>query len=55
MNQQAMAAIENALLDVKAKALGAPVHEMFRRPGAPIACRSTGRIAAVYRFRNAES
>ena len=29
MNQQAMAAIENALLDVKAKALGIPVHALF--------------------------
>jgi galactonate dehydratase len=30
--QQAIAAIENALLDVKAKALGVPVYEMFRGP-----------------------
>ncbi len=30
--QQAIAAIENALLDVKAKALGIPVYEMFRGP-----------------------
>ncbi len=30
--QQAIAAIENALLDVKAKALGIPVYEMFSGP-----------------------
>ena len=29
INQQAMAAIENALLDVKAKSLGVPVYELF--------------------------
>jgi len=32
INQQAMAAIENALLDVKAKALGIPVYELFGGP-----------------------
>src|SRR4030081_3148378 len=32
INQQAMAAIENALLDVKAKALGVPVHALFGGP-----------------------
>src|SRR5215207_4101751 len=32
LNQQAMAAIENALLDVKAKALGIPVYELFGGP-----------------------
>src|SRR5947208_7020780 len=32
INQQAMAAIENALLDVKAKALGVPVYELFGGP-----------------------
>src|SRR5258708_9510716 len=32
MNAQAMAAIENALLDVKAKALGVPVYELFGGP-----------------------
>jgi galactonate dehydratase len=46
LNQQAMAAIENALLDVKAKALGIPVHALFGGRCA-IACRSTGRIAAA--------
>src|SRR4051795_569055 len=32
INQQAMAAIENALLDVKAKALGVPVYALFGGP-----------------------
>src|SRR6195256_5061430 len=32
INQQAMAAIENALLDVKAKALGIPVYALFGGP-----------------------
>jgi galactonate dehydratase len=32
ISQQAMAAIENALLDVKAKALGIPVYELFGGP-----------------------
>jgi L-alanine-DL-glutamate epimerase-like enolase superfamily enzyme len=32
MNAQAIAAIENALLDVKAKALGVPVHALFGGP-----------------------
>ena len=32
VNQQAIAAIENALLDVKAKALGVPVYELFGGP-----------------------
>lgn len=32
INQQAIAAIENALLDVKAKALGVPVHALFGGP-----------------------
>ena len=30
--QQAIGAIENALLDIKAKALGIPVYEMFGGP-----------------------
>src|SRR3978361_2203429 len=33
INQQAIAAIENALLDVKAKALGVPVYALFGGPG----------------------
>jgi L-alanine-DL-glutamate epimerase-like enolase superfamily enzyme len=53
LNQQAMAAIENALLDVKAKALGVPVYELF---GGPI--RDRLRLywshCGSYRFRNAE-
>src|SRR3954470_11586414 len=32
MNQQAIAAIENALLDIKAKALGVPVYALFGGP-----------------------
>jgi L-alanine-DL-glutamate epimerase-like enolase superfamily enzyme len=32
VNQQAIGAIENALLDVKAKALGVPVYELFGGP-----------------------
>src|SRR3954462_4017179 len=32
VNQQAIAAIENALLDVKAKALGVPVYALFGGP-----------------------
>ena len=32
MNAQAIAAIENALLDIKAKALGVPVYELFGGP-----------------------
>ena len=48
--QQAIGAIENALLDVKAKALGMPVYELL---GGPVRDRSAstgrtaGRIAAV--------
>ena len=45
INQQAIAAIENALVDLKAKALGVPVYEML---GGPVRerCGSIGRIAA---------
>src|SRR5688572_14768144 len=32
VNQRAIAAIENALLDIKAKALGIPVYELFGGP-----------------------
>ena len=53
MNQQAMAAIENALLDVKAKSLGVPVYELFGgkvRDRLPLYWSHCG----SYRFRNAE-
>src|SRR5437868_13141654 len=45
INQMAIAAIENALVDIKAKALGVPVYEMLGGRCA-IACSSIGRIAA---------
>jgi galactonate dehydratase len=44
VNQMAIAAIENALVDIKAKALGVPVYEMLGGPAT--ACSSIGRIAA---------
>ena len=47
--QQAIAAIENALVDVKAKALGVPVCEMLGGPGrtaAPTACTTPRRWAS---------
>src|ERR1700704_601956 len=53
INQQAIAAIENALLDVKAKGLGVPVYEMLGgrvRPRLPLYWSHCG----SYRFRNAE-
>src|SRR4029077_19929408 len=53
INQQAMAAIENALLDVKAKSLGVPVYELFGgkvRDRLPLYWSHCG----SYRFRNAE-
>src|SRR4029450_6675981 len=53
LNQQAMAAIENALLDVKAKALGVPVHALFGgpvRPRLPLYWSHCG----SYRLRNAD-
>ena len=51
--QQAMAAIENALLDVKAKALGVPVYALF---GGPVRDRLPlyWSHCGSYRFRNAE-
>jgi L-alanine-DL-glutamate epimerase-like enolase superfamily enzyme len=52
INQQAMAAIENALLDVKAKSLGVPVYELFGgkvRDRLPLYWSHCG----SYRFRNA--
>ena len=36
VNQRAMAAIENALLDIKGKSLGVPVYELF---GGPVRTR----------------
>ncbi len=53
MNQQAMAAIENALIDIKAKALGIPVCELF---GGPVRDRLPlyWSHCGSYRFRNAE-
>src|SRR5882724_2449204 len=53
LNQQAMAAIENALLDVKAKALGVPVHALF---GGPVRDRLPlyWSHCGSYRLRNAE-
>jgi L-alanine-DL-glutamate epimerase-like enolase superfamily enzyme len=45
VNQRAIAAIENALLDIKGKALGVPVYELFGGPVAGVS-PSTGRIAA---------
>src|SRR4029450_2596660 len=53
LNQQAMAAIENALLDVKAKALGVPVHALF---GGPVRDRLQlyWSHCGSYRFRNAD-
>jgi L-alanine-DL-glutamate epimerase-like enolase superfamily enzyme len=52
INQQAMAAIENALLDVKAKALGIPVYELF---GGPVRDRLPlyWSHCGSYRLRNA--
>jgi L-alanine-DL-glutamate epimerase-like enolase superfamily enzyme len=53
INQQAMAAIENALLDVKAKSLGVPVYELFGgkvRERLPLYWSHCG----SYRFRNAD-
>ena len=52
INQQAMAAIENALLDVKAKALGIPVYALF---GGPIRDRLPlyWSHCGGYRFRSA--
>ncbi|MEA2882974.1 MAG: hypothetical protein QOH32_2230 [Bradyrhizobium sp.] len=53
INQQAIAAIENALLDVKAKALGVPVHALF---GGPVRDRLPlyWSHCGSYRLRNAD-
>lgn len=53
INQQAMAAIENALLDVKAKALGVPVYALF---GGPVRDRLPlyWSHCGSYRLRNAD-
>jgi L-alanine-DL-glutamate epimerase-like enolase superfamily enzyme len=52
VNQQAIAAIEHALLDVKAKALGVPVYELF---GGPLRTRIDVYFShcGTYRFRRA--
>jgi galactonate dehydratase len=53
INQQAIAAIENALLDVKAKALGVPVYALF---GGPVRDRLPlyWSHCGSYRLRNAD-
>ncbi|MBN8900453.1 MAG: hypothetical protein BGO51_01965 [Rhodospirillales bacterium 69-11] len=53
VNQRAIAAIENALLDLKAKALGVPVYELF---GGPVRTRIPvyWSHCATYRVRNHE-
>ena len=54
VNQRAMAAIENALLDIKGKALGVPVYELF---GGPVRDRIPvyWSHCGTYRVRNAEA
>ena len=44
VNQRAIAAIENALLDIKAKALGVPVYELF---GGPVRDAHSGLLVAL--------
>jgi len=53
LNQQAIAAIENALLDIRGKDLGLPVHALF---GGPVRTRIPVYWShmATYRIRNAE-
>ena len=53
LNHQAMAAIENALLDIKGKALGVPVYALF---GGPVRDRIPvyWSHCGTYRVRNAE-
>ena len=53
VNQRAIAAIENALLDIKAKALGVPVYELF---GGPVRTRIPvyWSHCGTYRVRNHE-
>ena len=54
VNQRAIAAIENALLDIKGKALGIPVYELF---GGPVRDRIPvyWSHCGTYRVRNAEA
>ena len=54
VNQRAIAAIENALLDIKGKALGVPVYELF---GGPVRDRIPvyWSHCGTYRVRNAEA
>ena len=53
VNQRAIAAIENALLDIKGKALGVPVYELF---GGPVRARIPvyWSHCGTYRVRNHE-
>ena len=53
VNQRAIAAIENALLDIKGKALGVPVYELF---GGPVRTRIPvyWSHCGTYRVRNHE-
>ena len=44
VNQRAIAAIENALLDIKGKALGVPVYELF---GGPVRHADSGVLVAL--------
>jgi L-alanine-DL-glutamate epimerase-like enolase superfamily enzyme len=49
LNHQAIAAIENALLDIKGKALGVPVYALFGgpvRPRIPVYCSHVGMMRA---------
>ncbi len=46
VNHEAIAAIENACLDVKGKALGVPVYA-YSRAGSATASTSIGRTAAA--------
>jgi L-alanine-DL-glutamate epimerase-like enolase superfamily enzyme len=54
VNQRAIAAIENALLDIKGKALGVPVYELF---GGPVRTRIPvyWSHCGTYRVRNHEA
>src|SRR6478735_6110945 len=47
INQQAIAAIENALVDIKAKALGIPVYESCWAVRCVTGCAFIGRTAAL--------
>ena len=52
INRQAVAALENALLDIKGKALGVPVYELFGGAVStriPVYCRIAGAIGRAIR------